>query len=100
MAIVFALLGDEQRARRPDVEMIWQSPERRTLTERADAASKAAAGGLPWRTVMADVWGFSPQKIARLEVERAAEALQVRLMTPAAVLSAPTETTEATGAGT
>ena len=43
-----------------------------TEAERYDAASKAIAAGVPWRTVMASVLMFGPQAIARMEAERAA----------------------------
>jgi hypothetical protein len=75
MALAFLFAGDEVRARRGDMEVLWAPPERFSLAERADAASKATAGGVPWRTVMADIWQFSPQQIDRMEAERVTDAL-------------------------
>lgn len=75
MSYAFLVAGDEQRARRADMQIQWSPPERLTLSERYDAASKAQAAGVPWRTVMQSVLQFSPQEIERMEAERAADAL-------------------------
>jgi len=74
MSLAFQFAGDDVRAQRRDMEIVWASPERFSLAERYDAASKAQAAGVPWRTVMADVLQFSPQQIERMASERAAEA--------------------------
>jgi hypothetical protein len=81
MSIAFRVLGDEQRSSRADMELLWRPPERFSLAERYDAAAKAQAAGVPWRTVMADVLQFSPQQIARMETERASDSF---LTVPAA----------------
>lgn len=75
MSMAFLMAGDEVRARRQDMEVLWSPPERFTLAERYDAASKAQAAGVPWRTVMASVLQFGPQEIERMETERATDAL-------------------------
>lgn len=75
MSLAFLFAGDEQRASRNDLECLWASPERFSLAERADAASKAITGGVPWRTVMADIWQFSPTQIDRMQAERVTDAL-------------------------
>lgn len=75
MALAFRVAGDEVRASRQDMEIIWAPPERFSLAERYDAASKAQAAGVPWRTVMTDVLQFSPQQVDRMETERAADLL-------------------------
>lgn len=72
-ALLFA--GETERAKRSDMEVLWADPQRFSLNERSNAAAQAAAGGMPWRTVMSDIWQFSPQKIARMETERAADAM-------------------------
>jgi hypothetical protein len=56
------------------MECLWAPPERFSLAERADAASKAIAGGVPWRTVMTDIWQFSPQAVDRMEAERVTDS--------------------------
>lgn len=75
MSIAFDHAGDAARASRGDMETIWASPERFSLAERYDAATKAQAAGVPWRSTMQTVLQFSPQEIERMEEERAADAL-------------------------
>jgi len=55
----------------------WTSAERRTLAERADAASKAT--DIPWATKMRYIWQFSPDVIARMETERLSDILATNL---------------------
>ena len=74
MSLAFLFAGDEARARRSDMETLWAPPERFSLAERYDAASKAGTAGVPWRTVMTDVLQFSPQQVDRMEAERATDA--------------------------
>jgi hypothetical protein len=75
MSTAFAFAGDEVRARRPDMEVLWASPERFSLAERYDAAVKAQAAGVPWRTVMTSVLQYSPQEVERMQAERATDVL-------------------------
>lgn len=70
MSLAFIFAGDEARATRNDMEVVWRSPERFSLAERYDAASKAQGAGVPWRTVMEDILQFSPQQVDRMEAER------------------------------
>jgi hypothetical protein len=83
MSLAFAFAGDEERARRGDMEVIWSSPERFSLVERYDSASKAQAAGVPWRTVMTDVLQFTPQQVTRMEAERATDVLLAGIQEPA-----------------
>jgi hypothetical protein len=76
MSIAFEIAGDEQRAERSGIEVLWMPPERRSLAERASASAQAGTD-LPWRTKMTEVWQFTPQQIDRMEAERAADALLV-----------------------
>lgn len=82
MALAFLFAGDHERAQLPDLEVMWTSPERFSLAERYDAASKAQGAGVPWREVMADVLQFSPQVIDRMESERSADILQAFALGP------------------
>ncbi len=75
MSLAFTFAGDTERAKRTDMEVIWASPERFSLAERYDAASKASGAGVPWRSVMSTILQFSPQEIERMEEERAQDAL-------------------------
>lgn len=72
MSLAFAFQKDEKRAALSALAPIWASPERRTLAERADAASKAT--DIPWRTKMTELWQFPPELVDRMESERAADA--------------------------
>lgn len=74
MSLAFEADGDIERAKRPDMEVMWMPPDRSSLAERYDAAVKAINAGVPWRTVMTDVLGFSPQQVARMEIERMQES--------------------------
>lgn len=75
MSIAFLVKGDDQRARRPDMEVVWADPQRYSMAERYDAASKAVAAGVPWRQRMSKILQFSPQEIDRMEAERTQDAL-------------------------
>lgn len=83
MSLAFEMAGDELRAARQDIEVLWAPAERFSLAERYDAASKAQAAGVPWRQVMADVLQFSPQAIERMQSERAGDALLAATLLPA-----------------
>lgn len=82
MSLAFLFQGDEQRAKRGDMEVIWASPENFSLAERYDAASKAGSAGVPWRTVMSDILQFSPQQIDRMEAERATDMFLASIAQP------------------
>jgi hypothetical protein len=82
MSLAFAFAGDVERASRADMEVIWGDPQQYTLSEKADAASKAQAGGLSWRATMERVWQLSPQEIDRMESERMADQLAAGLAAP------------------
>jgi hypothetical protein len=89
MALAFAWAGDDARAARSDMEVLWQSPERHSLAERADAAAKATQGGLTWEQTQQMVWQVSPQDIDRARVDRAQAAfLASALMPPPAAPAA------------
>lgn len=75
MHLAFRFAGDTERASRRDMEVLWAPPERFSLSERYDAAVKAQAAGVPWRSVMTDVLQFTPQQVARMEAERASDLL-------------------------
>lgn len=70
MSLAFEFAGDVERARRSDNEVIWNPPHRYSLAERADAITKLK-GTVPFRTLMQDVYGVSPQQLERIEAERA-----------------------------
>jgi len=78
MALGFLFMGDTERAKRPDMEVLWQAPERVSMAERYDAASKAQASEVPWETRMRDVLGFTPQQIKQMQAERIGEQFLAR----------------------
>jgi hypothetical protein len=94
MSIAFEVAGDEARASRADMEIIWRSVERATLTERASAASQAQAAGLPWRAAMEMFFDASQQEIDRWEAQRAAESLQQAALMQLAAPVVPVEPTK------
>jgi hypothetical protein len=66
-----------------DIETLWESPERLTLSERADAAMKMT-NLIPFRTLMTEIMQFSPEKAEEMETERLADILASNLgVTPA-----------------
>ena len=83
MSLAFRFEGDTERADQSGMQVMWASPERYSLAERADAAAKAIVGGVPWRTVMSSIWQYSPQEIERMEAERMTDALVESLREPA-----------------
>lgn len=82
MSLAFRFAGDDQRASVLDLETLWAPPERLTLAERADAAQKAQ-NDFPWRSRMAEIWGMSPEAIARMEAERVNDAMLAASLAPA-----------------
>lgn len=76
MSTAFRVLGDEPRADRTAMEVIWEAPERWSLAQMADADMKAAKGGsLTRRQRRERIWKMTPQEIAQAEEDDAAEAL-------------------------
>lgn len=74
MSLAFMYQGDEVRASRRDMEVVWAPPERFSLAERYDAAVKAK-DIVPLRTIRTNVLGFSPQDADRMDAEAQTEAL-------------------------
>jgi Phage portal protein, SPP1 Gp6-like len=75
MSLAFLFAGDPIRASRRDLEILWADPERHSLAERADAATKYVSVGVPWESVVSDVLQYTPQGLARMQTQRASEAL-------------------------
>lgn len=83
--MALAMAGaDQDRTDPSDWEVVWRDANRYSLAERFDAASKASAAGVPWRTVMTEVLQFTPEQVARMQGERAADALLTSLTDVAA----------------
>lgn len=73
MSLSFLTMGDTRRADRSQLRVMWAPAERRSLAERADAASKAQ--DIPFRTRMEHIWGFTPAQIVQMGSERQADNL-------------------------
>jgi hypothetical protein len=77
MRLAFRVLGDERRATAYTAETIWRDPESRSVAELADAAVKKSTAGVPWRQRMEDM-GYTPTQISRMEIDRAADAMNAQ----------------------
>ncbi|GAA3750971.1 phage portal protein [Micromonospora maritima] len=73
MSLAFEVLGMRERADLAKLEVMWRSPMRLSLAERADASTKAT--DIPWRTRMSKIWEFPMADIDRMQTERADEML-------------------------
>lgn len=91
MSLAFTIMGDKERAARSDMEIIWDSPNRYTLSEQYSAAVQAVTAGVPWETRMT-LLQFSPQEIERMKAERASDALEAALTPPPPTTTRLTET--------
>lgn len=78
LSIAFEVMGETERARVSDIEIMWLPPERFSLSETADAASKAMSGGLSRRAVLEDIWRKTPAEIQRIEDDHAADMLMAQ----------------------
>lgn len=72
LSLAFRLKGDDERAVRDQLGILWAPVERRSLAERADAASKAAAD-MDIETRLIEIWQFSPQHARQVARKKAAE---------------------------
>ena len=62
--------------------LLWTNPEHVSLQEKYAAATQAKASDVPWRTRMTKILGFTAEEVDRMEVERAAEQLQLAALFP------------------
>jgi hypothetical protein len=74
MATAFAFMGDTERADVTKLKPIWGPVERFSLSERADAASKAVTT-LPRAAIQTDIWQYPPREVARLRQLAGADLL-------------------------
>ena len=81
---VDALLARALRVENADfegrVKTLWAPPEHVSLAEKYDAAVKAQAAGVPWRTIMLDILGFTADDVDRMQAERASDQLTVQAL--------------------
>lgn len=74
MAMIFTVMGDEQRADLANIQTLWANADRLSMAEKADAANKIQAL-IPWRSMMKLIFDFDPQTIERMQSEREEEQL-------------------------
>lgn len=72
LALAFRLAFDAERARRDRLGILWAPVERRSLAERADAASKAG-NDMPAEARLTEIWQIPPAVAKRYAEELAAE---------------------------
>lgn len=75
LSISFEVMGEAERSQIADIEIIWVPPERFSLSETSDAATKALSAGLSRRSVLEDIWRKTPAEVARIEDDLVREAL-------------------------
>ena len=61
------------------VDVSFADPTHASTAERYDAAVKAQTAGVPWRTIMIDILGFSSEKVDAMQTEREEEQLSAQL---------------------
>lgn len=91
MSLAFQYLGDTVRADPLSIETLWRPVERFSLSERYDAAVKAKAAGVPWRSIMTDILQFTPDQVARMETERSDDILLTPEVSEPETFPAPVE---------
>jgi hypothetical protein len=85
--LAFRLKGDPERAARESLGVIWAAVERRSLAEKADAASKSASD-LPLRARLIEIWQLPPAVADRYVTEMQAEQAQDPVLLAARALTA------------
>lgn len=73
--VIAAALRIENEGFADSVEVSFAPPENVSVTEKSAAAVQAVAAGVPWRTVMSDIFGYTADAIDRMEGELATQAL-------------------------
>ncbi|MDF2578445.1 MAG: hypothetical protein K0S49_24 [Microbacterium sp.] len=66
------------------IQVLFESPEHVSITEKAAAAAQAKAAGKSLRWIAKNIWGMSPDEIDEEEADLAAEQLQTLALTGAA----------------
>jgi hypothetical protein len=67
MSMAFMFDGDEERADVSQIEPIWNPLERFSLTQKAEATSKAQ-GVLPTEAILRDIWQYDPAEVQQLMI--------------------------------
>ncbi len=75
LSLSFLMEGDVDRAARGGLEIIWASPERYTLGQKAEAAAKYKAAEIPTDTIARHVLQMTPTEIQRMMADREVDSL-------------------------
>lgn len=67
---------------RGELQAMWAPVERYSLQQRGAAAVQAKTSGVPQRSILSDVWQFSPTTVARMEKERRVDLVLGGVTTP------------------
>lgn len=74
MSIAFRFAGDDARADLAQLKSLFRDPQRYSLQEMADAATKAT--DLPLDERLVSIWGKSPSQLPGLRAQRSADLLE------------------------
>jgi hypothetical protein len=74
MSLAFLQLGKPEKADLATLQTLWAPAERLSLSERADAATKAV-NDIPRRSRLIEIWGFTPTQADRMMTEWADDQL-------------------------
>ena len=93
LAAIAAYEGDESRSDADKVVAMWADPARRSLSEMADASSKAK-NDLSRQERLVKIWGYTPAEAKRIADAKRAEEMEAQAMG----LFAPSRQVVASGA--
>lgn len=79
--------GEDERADRKRMRVVWAPARRSSLSERAQAALTASQAGVPFRTMAEKFLELSPAEVAAAEAQRTDDALNGLLNTQSAAVS-------------
>lgn len=85
MAMVYALRIESADIEDQTVEIDFAPPALVSLSEKFAAASAARAAGVPWRTCMLTIAGYTAEQVDEMEAERIAEQLDALVATNGSV---------------
>ncbi|MDN4616419.1 phage portal protein [Leifsonia sp. F6_8S_P_1B] len=80
MYLAFLTAGDEERANKSKITIDWKPASRYTVTDKANASAQASKT-LAKRTIMREIWQFTPEQVAQAEAESSDEALLTEELT-------------------
>lgn len=73
--LALAYSGQEALAKDTALEAMWAPIERYSLAQRGQAATAGKASGVPFESIMSELWQFGPETVARMQSQRGADLL-------------------------